>query len=577
MNRAVRASRTLALWCPDWPVVAAIHDGQATSGGPAAVFRANRVVACTAEARADGIRRGMRRREAQARSPDVTVLADDAARDARAFEVVVAAVERFTPLVEIVRPGWCQLATRGPSRYFGGGDDALAGRLVAAVADAGFDARAGVADGPFAAMLAARTATAELPMRVEALGCTAVFLASQPVTVLLSATPHRDPALIDLVSLFGRLGLQTLGAVAALPATDVLARFGPLGVWVHRLAADLDPRSPNVRTPPPELPVTAEFDPPCDRVDQAAFVARGLAEELHDRLTRLGLACTRIAIEGVFDDGTTCTRLWRHERAGAAGGLTPTGLADRVRWQLDGWITARRSTRSLHSLHSLVAGASAIGAGRDWAGEGRDWAGEGRDWAGEGRRAGTGLTIVRLVPDEVLPDEGRQLGLWGAASATDERAARAFARVQGLLGPDAVATPVPVGGRRPAELITLVTWGDLRERPDGAEKPWPGRIPSPLPSLVHELAIPATINDADGHAVVVSGRGVVSSVPVTIKPAGEASRAITGWAGPWPLDERWWDVDGHRRQARFQVLTESGTAYLAVLEGGSWWIEATYD
>ena len=121
-ERSAGATRTLALWCPDWPVVAAIHDGEAGVGRPVAVFRANRVIACTGEARADGVRRGMRRREAQSRSPDVVVLADDPTRDGRAFEAVAAAVESFTPLVEIVRPGWCQLATRGPSRYFGGDD-----------------------------------------------------------------------------------------------------------------------------------------------------------------------------------------------------------------------------------------------------------------------------------------------------------------------------------------------------------------------------------------------------------------------------------------------------------------------
>ena len=94
--------RTLVLWCPDWPVVAAVLAGEAVAGVPVAVLRANRVVAVSAGARGDGIRRGMRRREAQSRVPEVELLDDDPARDARGFEPVVAALERFTPLIEIV-------------------------------------------------------------------------------------------------------------------------------------------------------------------------------------------------------------------------------------------------------------------------------------------------------------------------------------------------------------------------------------------------------------------------------------------------------------------------------------------
>ena len=94
--------RTLVLWCPDWPVVAAVLAGEAVAGVPVAVLRANRVVAVSAVARGDGIRRGMRRREAQSRVPEVELLDDDPARDARGFEPVVAALERFTPLIEIV-------------------------------------------------------------------------------------------------------------------------------------------------------------------------------------------------------------------------------------------------------------------------------------------------------------------------------------------------------------------------------------------------------------------------------------------------------------------------------------------
>src|SRR5205807_9732699 len=108
-------------------------------------------------------------------------------------------------------------------------------------------------------------------------------------------------------------------------------------------------------------------------------------------------------------------------------------LAERVRRQLEGWLD---------------------GAGWGWGPhlgeEGGDGAPPGeKGKAGWGYRPTGGLTLVRLAPDEVVPDEGRQLGFWGGDRAADERAARALARVQALLGPEAVATAVLTGGRAP--------------------------------------------------------------------------------------------------------------------------------
>src|SRR5438046_8967162 len=124
----MNAVRTLAVWCPDWPVVAAGF----TADDPVVVVEANVVVACSAAARAFGVQTGLRRREAQARCPEAEVLAADPGRDARVFEPLVVSVEAFGPAVEIVRPGMCALPTRGPSRYFGGAA-ALATRVGEAV------------------------------------------------------------------------------------------------------------------------------------------------------------------------------------------------------------------------------------------------------------------------------------------------------------------------------------------------------------------------------------------------------------------------------------------------------------
>ena len=94
--------------------------------------------------------------------------------DARAFEPVVRTIETFVPGVEVVRPGLCAFGTRGPARFFGG-DELLVTRLRRSLPDG---AQVGIADGIFAATLAARLDAIVPPEETPA------FLAPLPVAVL---------------------------------------------------------------------------------------------------------------------------------------------------------------------------------------------------------------------------------------------------------------------------------------------------------------------------------------------------------------------------------------------------------
>ncbi|MCA2212412.1 Y-family DNA polymerase [Jidongwangia harbinensis] len=675
----------MMIWCPDWPVTAAeIVDG-VPAAGPVVVLHANRVLACSEAARADGVRRGLRRREAQSRCPQLVVVEHDPGRDARAFEPVVAAVEEVAVGVEVIRPGACALAVRGPARYFGGEEQA-AERIVEQVAQAcAVESQVGVADGVFAAGLAARAG------RIIAPGGTRAFLAGVPVEAL------DRPELTDLLR---RLGVKTLGDFAALPPSDVLTRFGFDGALAHRLAAGYDHRPLAVRQPPPDLDVTETYDEPLERVDVAAFAGRVLAERLHEQLASYGLACTRLGIEAVTADGQELHRVWRHD-----GTLTSAAIAERVRWQLDGWLTgARRGVQA---------------------------------------RPTAGLVRLRLIPDGVLVHLGLQPGLWGDTGAERERAHRALSRVQGLLGPEAVVTAVLGGGRSADDQVRLVPWGDERvparpaaghadpypgagpapvlavtddaavlpiggrgqsggtpsadraaggglrlvhsvtpdspgsgstgrppetppaptptrgpastreqpveqavgqavgqpveqavgqavgqpveqavgqpvgqavgqpveqavgqaveqavRQPVGqpevtgggrprrtgrparkapALPPWPGRIPKPAPALVLPQPTGAVVLDRHGDPVGVSARLELTGDPASLLVDEAAPAEITGWAGPWPVEERWWAPGETRRRARFQVALADGRAVLLSLAAGHWAVEAIYD
>jgi protein ImuB len=457
-------------------------------------------------------------------------------RTAREFDRVLTAVTAFCPAVEAVEPGVCAFGARGPARYFGG-ETALVSRIIAALAELGVESRAGVADGPFAAHLAAWEASTARPVLVIPPGRTPEFLARQPVSVLAGpGTAGQggagrgeagDLAGQDLVALLSRLGLRTLGDLAALPANDVASRFGAAGETAHRLARGLGSRPLAVRPPAEDLSVAQEFDPPEPLAEPVVFVAKALAERMHQGLTDRGLTCVRVQVRAACADGRQSRRLWRHD-----GLLSAAALADRVRWQLDGW---RVPTDT----------------------------------------ADGGITVLQLIPDQVVHATGYQLALWGETVVSD-RVARAAMRVQAMLGHEAVLRPALGGGRDVAEQVNDVPFGEKREPRLAVGPPWPGRIMGAAPGVVYPFAREADVTDDAGDAVTVTGRCVLSAAPAWLAADGEPPLRITGWAGPWPLSERWWDPAAARRRARFQLLTGDGRAWLAAVQGSRWLIEAGY-
>ena len=353
-------------------------------------------------------------------------------------------------------------------------------------------------------------------------GDTPAFLAGQPVSVL--GRP-------ELEYLLPRLGIATLGELAALPAAEAASRFGASGALAHRLARGLDPRPLVPRPPAADLSVSGEFDPPAEQAEPVVFTAKSLAESLHAGLAARGLACVRVQVLVRCEDGREISRFWRHD-----GLLSGLAVAERVRWQLDAWRTGQETDPE----------------------------------------QGSGITLLRLIPDQLVRATGRQLGLWGDAVVTD-RVARSAIRVQAMLGHGAVTRPVLASGRRPADQVLLVPFGDAGTPSRPADRPWPGKIPAPAPATVYPVPLLATVTDASGAVVSVTGRAQLSAPPARLTAGDGPERAIMAWAGPWPVTERWWDPAHARRQARFQLVADDGSAWLAVVQDGRWMLEASYD
>ena len=371
-------------------------------------------------------------------------------------------------------------------------------------------------------------------------GASAGFLAGMDI-----ATLDRP----DLADLLRRLGVRTLGDFAALPAGDVLARFGFDAAYAHRLAAGEDERPLAVRRPPPDLDVTGEYDPPLERVDMAAFAARALAERLHERLAGHGLAATRLGIEAHTAAGEELHRVWRHD-----GLLDAAALADRVRWQLDGWLTASALRR---------AGGSAAAPVRPTA----------------------GIDRLRLVPDGVVRSRrhaaravgrarrGRRAGPSGAGPGAGPARAglglhRRARRRAGLRRP---GPPGALGRRadpRPARRRRAVPAAPASRA--ARSRRGRGRLPAPAPATVLAEPTPVRCAPPTARLLTVDARLALNGAPATVVLGREAPVEITGWAGPWPVEERWWAPDEATRLVRFQLALADGRALLVACGDGRW-------
>jgi protein ImuB len=519
----------MVVWCPDWSVVAALDEAEASPRSPAAVLAANVVEVCNGPARAEGVRRGQRRRDAQARCPELVLLTANPDRDARAFEPVLATVEDLRPGVAALRPGL--LAVRAPGSWYGSEADAAATVCQALVEVGVWDVRLGIADDLFTAEQAARTADVQ-SWEVVPTGGSAAFLRGLPVHVLQGDGPQGR----ELVSLLQRLGLGTLGDLADLPGEAVGHRLGTYGAEVWRRARGEDPALFAARTPPPELDAEVAFEPPLDSVEAITFSVRTTAERFVAGLARHQLVATEVRIEAESDGAVCSSRTWLHPRH-----FGSRDLVDRVHWQ----------------LQSAAVGGSL----------------RARKEAGAVRAP---IDRVRFLPRLVEPAAAHGEALWGAAS--DELVERGVARVQGMVGFDAVRRPVLQGGRSPAARQALVPWGERAVDLRPVDRPWPGRVPGPAPVRVFAEPLAAEVLDDAGREVRVTDRGVVTGEPRRFRVAGGVLpwQPVTAWAGPWPTDEGWWS-GGTGMTARFQVVGADGRAWLLVRAPEGWSLEAGYD
>jgi protein ImuB len=534
---------------------------------------------------------GMPLREAESHWPDVSYRADAPAEYAQAIEPVLELLAELSPTVEWSADpaGGTAAARHEPTARYAVfldgtglvglyGSEARLGRLIVRELweRTGHRARIGIADGRYAALLAALrgdltpptplSGSGEGTICIVPAGGDAQFLAPLPV-LLLPLPPEARERL-------AALGARTLLDFSRLPANALRHRFGPEGITARMLAAGHDEGPLRPRVTPLQLHDTLELEWVETSLDRLLFLLKHLADRLSVRLGHHGLGCGRLRIIWLLDEAGLSTGDEFLE-PDADPGTTPPGPPAE-----DGTVV------------SVVRLAEPAGSGASLL-EHLRWHAEGmkpdrfRDpRTGQMR----GVRGILVEAEELAQLGGRQLALFpgeDGRAAHPERllaAERALARLQARWGEDAVQQAELVASRRPEHAFrwretaiqtTLPSQPQPRARRTTKESPASvrhGKLPlarppgrSSLPPLrageggeVNSLWLTGQLEDVqvdrggrlpDGqrrHGTVIQGGQV---------------RRIEKAAGPWRLVERW-AAEPIARDAYHVVLADGAACWL---------------
>ena len=192
------------------------------------------------------------------------------------------------------------------------------------------------------------------------------------------------------------------------------------------------------------MTVSCPIEPPTGRTDALSFYARSAAADLFRRVRSTGLVCTQVTVVLHASGAEAEQRTWR------LPDMDESHIADRVRWQADGWLATRGG-----------------------AAEPQD------STAASSTDTDDGISLIELTAAELVRPLENAADLFSTRSGD---VSRTLERLQGLFGPDAVRVPHVQGGREPSETNLWTPWQQTPRPLRDSRAPWPGALPAPQPT-----------------------------------------------------------------------------------------------
>ncbi len=295
----------------DFPLHALRRLDATLVGQPVALLESDRkratVLACSAEARAQGAEPGLTAPQAQARCPDLMVRTRQPAAEADAQSAVIAAASLLSPLVEATAPG---VATADVTALPPAQREPLLRAALTQLHRLGLPATGGLAATPLLALYAARLDPAPNPTMIAAgapvyhvVNDARAFLAPLPLSV---AEPPPE-----LAPILAGWGLHTLGDLTALPKADVVQRLGPAGLALWERAAGETRRPLHPVTPPQTFTAGLELEHPVETLEPLLFLLRRFLDRLTLELKTAGWVAAELHLTLPLEDEKRHTRSFR--------------------------------------------------------------------------------------------------------------------------------------------------------------------------------------------------------------------------------------------------------------------------
>ena len=314
------------LYACEFPAQAMLRLRPALRSQPVAILQGDppRQEVCSRNTRATvlGVEAGLTRAELDV-FPGVSSLPRSLTEEAVARAALLQAAGQFSPRVEdrslTEKAGTyfcCVLDIAGTKKLFGP-PEKLGRQLLHIVRSLGLHASLVVSSNLHAALCLARSLPGSpaspplarwggsLPIRIVVIPPTeeAKILAPLPLPVLDLTPEHAET--------FARWGIATLGALAALPEKELIARLGQEGRRLRQLARGDAPYLLVPTDAPFRLEERMELDAPVELLDSLLFVLGVLLDQLIARATAQILALASVTVTLRLEGGSTLTRTVR--------------------------------------------------------------------------------------------------------------------------------------------------------------------------------------------------------------------------------------------------------------------------
>lgn len=296
------------LYAKEFPVQALLRLRPELRKQPCVVMEGDppleQVCSLNRRARTLGLTRGMTRVEVDTFS-GVAVLARSLQEEIAAKAALLECAGGFSPRVEEASTDGaflCALDIAGTEKLFGP-PEMLARHLLTRVRSLGVTACTAVSANFHAAVALAKGLTPRAPVRAIAAGNEAAALAALPLSVLDLTEEQAE--------IFSLWGIRTLGMLAALPESELIARMGQTGKQLRQTARGERPHLLQPKEPRFALEERMELEAPVEALDALLFVVNRMLEQIILRASARVLALAEVSVKLTIEGGATHSRTVR--------------------------------------------------------------------------------------------------------------------------------------------------------------------------------------------------------------------------------------------------------------------------